>query len=269
MSLGDASLLFAVVASVIGGVVVLAGMKRWRRRRDAGLVRAAATLGGRVSDSTGLERRSIQFQIENRPALIEYESGEESFTRVRVAMSRRSPGVLRILARGRVSMVSRLVGLPDLRIGDRKFDHEWYISARPESVLRRVFSEERREQVMHSVRRIARFSGPSIEITRDMLGIRVDGLLDREADLLDLAKTATDFVGYLLRLAPEDGIAWVGSGDSDPGLCPVCAAAMTEQVVVCEKCTTPHHEECWRYVGQCSTYACYGKRFSPGPVSRS
>jgi hypothetical protein len=41
-----------------------------------------------------------------------------------------------------------------------------------------------------------------------------------------------------------------------PGNCPVCGEAMTARVVVCARCRTPHHAECWAYVGQCSTYGC-------------
>jgi len=59
----------------------------------------------------------------------------------------------------------------------------------------------------------------------------------------------------------------VAAGEAEVGLCPVCATEMTDGVITCEKCRTPHHQECWTYVGQCSTYACKGKRFVAGPVS--
>jgi hypothetical protein len=37
---------------------------------------------------------------------------------------------------------------------------------------------------------------------------------------------------------------------------------MESRVVYCGKCRTPHHEECWSYVGQCSTYGCREIRFT-------
>lgn len=40
------------------------------------------------------------------------------------------------------------------------------------------------------------------------------------------------------------------------GSCPVCGDPMTARVVFCVRCRTPHHAECWAYVGQCSTYGC-------------
>ena len=34
---------------------------------------------------------------------------------------------------------------------------------------------------------------------------------------------------------------------------------MDGQVIVCSVCNTPHHRDCWEYVGGCSIYGCNGK----------
>jgi len=266
MSLGDVSILFAILASAFGGMLCVYAFHRWMNRRDAGLFRAASRLGGKVPEADGIGWRSLHFSIEGRPALLEYERGEQHLTRVRVSLARRSPGVLRLLRNSVAYANARFIGSPDLKVGAPAFDRAWYVTARPPSLATRIFSEDRRDQVIASVQRIASYDEPTIEISRDTLIVRANGLLRRETQILDLAQTAIDFVGYLFRLGPEEGIAWVAAGDADPGLCPVCAAPMTEGVVHCDKCKTPHHEECWRYVGQCSTYACKGKRFTAGPV---
>lgn len=260
-------LLTIALASAAGGMVILFALLRWRDRRDAGLFRAAVRLRGRVPDSDGLELRSIQFTIDGRPASAEFEEGESKVTRVKVSMRRRSPGVFRVIPQNVARLNARFIGSPDIRVGSPAFDKAWYVTARPSSLAGRIFSEDRRDRVVASVERLARFESPSIEVTRDTLVVRVNGILTREIDLLDLAATATEFVGYLFHLGPEEGIAWVDNGDVDPGLCPVCAAPMKDGIVLCNKCRTPHHEECWLYVGQCSTYACKGKRFIEGPVS--
>jgi len=259
--IGNHALAFIILISVVGAVAILFGMSRWRRTRDAGLVRAADRLGGSLADVEGLELPSIRFAVEGRPAVIEFERGEAHLTRVKVSMARRSPGACRIVPQSLAGPRARFLGCPDIRIGDRKFDQDWFIASRPESLARRIFAEERRREVIDSVRRIARFEAPSIEISRDALIVRANGLLLREDDVMALASTAIDFVRYLFHLGPDDGIAWMAGGEADPGLCPVCAASLAEAVVYCDKCKTPQHEECWVYVGQCSTYACKGKRF--------
>jgi hypothetical protein len=50
--------------------------------------------------------------------------------------------------------------------------------------------------------------------------------------------------------------------DARAGECQVCGETMESRVVFCAKCRTPHHEECWSYVGQCSTYGCREIRFT-------
>jgi len=41
-------------------------------------------------------------------------------------------------------------------------------------------------------------------------------------------------------------------------VCQVCGAPMRpgDEVVECERCSTPHHRDCWEYLGHCSTYSC-------------
>jgi hypothetical protein len=260
MDLGDLAIGFVIAASFLGGFAVFHFINRWRDRRDAGLLRVATRLRGSVATVEGFGLRSVGFLIEGRNASIDFEQRETEQTRVRVSMPRRSPGVFRILRPGDAVGRALLRGVPDVKVGHTAFDRHWFIAARPESLALRIFSQDRLDQVVASVERLARFTSPAIEITRDTLVVRADGYQLREEDLMDLVQTATDFAGYLMRLGPEDGIAWVAGETEEPVLCPVCAAAMVDSVVRCDKCETPHHEECWTYVGRCSTYACKGKR---------
>jgi hypothetical protein len=78
-----------------------------------------------------------------------------------------------------------------------------------------------------------------------------------------------DWVAGLLRaaLAPprrpapvaESPVVFLAGGE-----CQVCGWAMEERVVLCAKCRTPHHEECWTYNGSCSTYGCREIRYTRG-----
>lgn len=45
--------------------------------------------------------------------------------------------------------------------------------------------------------------------------------------------------------------------------CPVCRQPMVESTVVCCRCSTPCHNDCWRYNGRCPVYACKGDRADP------
>jgi len=49
--------------------------------------------------------------------------------------------------------------------------------------------------------------------------------------------------------------------DAAAGDCQVCLEKMDSRVVYCATCRTPSHEECWSYMGMCSTYGCREIRF--------
>ena len=43
--------------------------------------------------------------------------------------------------------------------------------------------------------------------------------------------------------------------------CPVCATVIKEEPRLCERCETPHHQDCWDYAGGCALFGCRpGKR---------
>ncbi len=48
-------------------------------------------------------------------------------------------------------------------------------------------------------------------------------------------------------------------GDTVP-TCRVCGEGVSGASVVCARCGTPHHEDCWRYTGGCAIYACLGRQ---------
>ncbi len=60
--------------------------------------------------------------------------------------------------------------------------------------------------------------------------------------------------------APD--IQWVPSpaAGAAPGHCPVCATELSGAQRRCADCRTPHHAECWDYLGGCAMFACRSDR---------
>lgn len=53
-------------------------------------------------------------------------------------------------------------------------------------------------------------------------------------------------------------------------ICQVCGTPVELPApVVCELCETPHHDDCWRYLGSCSTFACTGLATGPPRAPRA
>jgi hypothetical protein len=71
-----------------------------------------------------------------------------------------------------------------------------------------------------------------------------------------------------LNLAAAAGIEFLVSEQPqllEDARCGVCGDNLASEVVVCRRCNTPHHRECWEYGGGCATYGCGGREcFLPG-----
>jgi hypothetical protein len=65
-----------------------------------------------------------------------------------------------------------------------------------------------------------------------------------------------------LNLAAAAGIEFVAGDEPqllEDARCGVCGDGLVQDVVVCRRCNTPHHRDCWQYGGGCATYACGGR----------
>lgn len=62
-----------------------------------------------------------------------------------------------------------------------------------------------------------------------------------------------------MQLTKSEGIDFV-NGDQpqiiDHANCRICGEEMQAEIVVCRRCQTPHHRDCWEYAGGCATYGC-------------
>lgn len=77
----------------------------------------------------------------------------------------------------------------------------------------------------------------------------------------DELEWAARFLRVAIKHREEEEVAPLAVNAS-AGECQVCSEKMETRVVFCGKCRTPHHEECWSYVGTCSTYGCREIRFT-------
>jgi hypothetical protein len=97
---------------------------------------------------------------------------------------------------------------------------------------------------------------PEPELTRDRLAVRVGVLLEDPDRIVDLAKRSARLLELMTEVGAGSDIHWEQAETTAAGLCQVCGAALLERVVHGASCRTPHHEECWRWTGECSTFAC-------------
>ncbi len=69
--------------------------------------------------------------------------------------------------------------------------------------------------------------------------------------------------GDILEVTLDDPAfgASAAAGDLSGKVCPYCRFPIKagEEVVVCPSCAVPHHTDCWRENGGCTTYGCQGR----------
>jgi hypothetical protein len=220
--------------------------------------RVAAALGGLFHPWGYRGLHVVAFRAAGREAQLWWGRG---LTAVMVDLRGVSPGVLLIHPNSGFSGGTGLLG-PDLEVGDHAFDAAYVVKARPEELAARLFTVERRPPLISTMLRLRRFRRATFDLGAQSLAVRVGQSLEDVGDLLELCRTAEAFAELVLELsAAGPAIRWGEATESGGGDCQVCGTALEGDVVRCAACRTPHHRDCWTYVGECSTYACRETRF--------
>jgi Prokaryotic RING finger family 1 len=155
-----------------------------------------------------------------------------------------------------------------VRVGDADFDRAFITQANDADIAREFLRAPVRWAI-ENLRSLAPPSGMLISVNPERLLVQVDRNLGANVDALGYA--VDEALGILEQLEASvadrlsEGIAIVAVGpaaveDAGPPLCKVCGDPITDTHVVCTKCHTPHHRDCWSFVGGCSIFGCNGKK---------
>jgi hypothetical protein len=158
-----------------------------------------------------------------------------------------------------------------VRLGDPEFDRHYIVQANDADMAREFLSTSVRRSV-ENLHRLALPPGMLISINPERLLVQVDRNLAAYPDWLMLAVNEALVIhdGLQLGVATRigQGISIVSTGPAEPGdsgppLCKVCGETIDPPGVLCATCRTPHHRDCWEFVGSCSIYGCNGKQCVP------
>jgi hypothetical protein len=155
-----------------------------------------------------------------------------------------------------------------VRVADQEFDRGYVVQANDPEMARAFLSP----QVRWAIGNLARLGPPGgmlLSINPERMLVQVDRNLGLMPDALTQAVREALVVhdglqqGVAARL--NQGISIVSAGpatadDAGPPVCKVCGEAIVTPPVYCATCRTPHHRDCWEFVGVCSIYGCNGKQ---------
>ena len=210
-----------------------------------------------------------------RVGLAPFVPGQASHPRTRVVIrfAQGLPFRLELAPTARPSPPQPPKGTRAVRVGDSKFDRAFVIQANDPEMARDFLTAPVR-WAMETLARLGPSGGMLLSINPERMLIQVDRNLAQSGDSLSLAVREALVVhqglqaGVMARLA--EGVAIVNAGapgaeDAGPPLCKVCGEGIVDAPwVTCASCLTPHHRDCWEFIGACSIFGCRGKVARPG-----
>jgi hypothetical protein len=159
-----------------------------------------------------------------------------------------------------------------VKTADPDFDRGFVVQANDPEMARDFLSPRVRWAVAN-LQRLVHTGGMLISINPERLLVQIDRNLGQTPDALIQAVTETlvvhDGLQTGVRERMNEGIDIVeGTGPATdpegPAICKVCLESIDGgPIIVCSSCRTPHHRECWEYVGACSIYGCGCKLGQP------
>jgi hypothetical protein len=156
--------------------------------------------------------------------------------------------------------------------GDLDFDHGYNVQANDPEMARDFLNPKVRRAIAN-LQRLVHPGGMLVSINPERLLVQIDRNLGQLTEALSLVVNESldihdglvqgvtrrqaqgiDILGTSDQAAPEEG----------PPTCKVCGNSIDGgPVVTCSACKTPHHRECWEWVGSCSIYGCGCKLAEP------
>jgi hypothetical protein len=152
----------------------------------------------------------------------------------------------------------------DVRLASAEFDEttlDGFALASPDLAGAREFLTAPVRQILADLRLVGEEGLGSAPRVRIGKGFHVQAKVWRSAESLGrFALLCLQLAQHALVFSRRAGGIDFLEGAGQAGECQVCGAALEGTLVSCSRCATPHHRDCWDYVGRCSTYGCGGTR---------
>jgi len=155
-----------------------------------------------------------------------------------------------------------------VKLGEAEFDRAYVVQANDLEMARDFLGPSVRA-ALANLQRGVHAGGMLLSINPERMLVQIDRNLGQSTEALSWAVQKALIVhdglieGVSRRVT--QGIAIVDrpttpDEEDGPPICKVCGEPIAAgAVIVCAACNTPHHRDCWEYVGACSIYGCNGK----------
>ena len=158
--------------------------------------------------------------------------------------------------------LGKLIGMEDIQIGSAVFDDEYVIKGSDPAQIKELLNPAVQEQI----NRLRRFLGNDniyVSFNSNKLLVKKLSYIRDYAMLMRFTQLASALYDLSVSL-PEGALTILKQSEpsEEEALCQICGDSITQQRVLCRRCKTPHHLDCWEYYGGCSTYGCKETRYT-------
>jgi len=150
----------------------------------------------------------------------------------------------------------------DTNIASSNFNRDYAIRTNDADRLRTFLSEAVQFQI-DRLRQVLNTDEVYVSIVRGVLTVKKLNTIVRYKQLEEFTYLALELYD-LAKLTQSEGIKFIEDATArlvNEAICQVCGEDIVYEMVFCQRCKTPHHQECWQYYGGCTTYGCQETQF--------
>ena len=173
-------------------------------------------------------------------------------------------GFIRVASLPAFDLVVNPGGWNAAEVTDERLKSKYLVFASSKKVMKELYVPGRIESILAITAELGGFP-TGVLFGKSTLQVEKVCTTARPQDQLKLIYRVIDIldslVGMPTRKAGEIAAGRAPAIDMTGAMCQICGMELTVRVVFCEGCVTPHHRECWEYLGGCSTFGCFRRLY--------
>ncbi len=230
----------------------------------------AQRVGGTLTEGSLWTFPTVTFAHDGASALLDvYATGGKNstlYTQLTFTFYHNSSFRCEISPEGFLQEIGKFFGMQDIEVGYRTFDDHFIVKSDDIETVRNFLNAAVQQELL-KLKQLRRNDHIYLSMNSSRLLIKKLSLLNRLEDLIAFYESSGRICDEVMTLLGASGAGAIQildvsfDGAVETPVCQVCGDEVTSNKVICRRCRTPHHRDCWEYNGGCSVYACKERRY--------